>query len=122
MWTGTPAVSASAGARVAQDVQRSRGKAGPLALLTEPLREPLRMDRPAERVGEHEVEVGVGIARERTLDELRCPVLAQRRDRIKRGVGHGLVKHLRQWIAARGDHQGLTLAREVHELLRDRLP
>ena len=39
-----------------------------------------------------------------------------------KGVGHGMVKDLRTWIRERGGYDGLTLAREVYELLRDGVP
>jgi hypothetical protein len=39
-----------------------------------------------------------------------------------RGIGWRIVKELRKWIAARGVHDGLTLAREIYELIVDRLP
>ena len=39
-----------------------------------------------------------------------------------KGVGGGMVMALREWIIERGGYDGLTLAREVYELLRDRSP
>jgi hypothetical protein len=50
-----------------QHVQRPRRDAGALAVLAEPLREPLRVDRPAELVAENEVTVIVGVPGEVAL-------------------------------------------------------
>lgn len=38
------------------------------------------------------------------------------------GVGWGMIKSLREWIATSRVHDGLTLAREIYDLLRERLP
>lgn len=55
---------------VAQDVKRPGRDSGGLALPAEPLGQPLRMDRGAERVGEDEILVDVGSAREVSLEQL----------------------------------------------------
>ena len=60
MCTGTPCRQRQRRRRVPQRVQAPGRDAGGLAVLAEPLREPLRVDRPAERVGEHEIAVDVG--------------------------------------------------------------
>jgi hypothetical protein len=56
--------------RVAQDVKGARRDPGRLAAVPEPFGEALRMDRRAELVGEHEIGVDVGIAREVPLEQL----------------------------------------------------
>ena len=56
---------------VAEHVQRPGGEPGGLAKLPEPLGQGLRVNRPAERVGENEVTVHVGVTREVALEELR---------------------------------------------------
>lgn len=51
-------------------------------MLAEPLCEPLRVRWCAERVGEDNVPVDLGVPGERAIDLLRLPVLAQRCDRV----------------------------------------
>ena len=47
-------------------------------MLGEPIRQALRVDRSAQRIGEHEITVDVGGAGEVTLEQLRLTVAAQR--------------------------------------------
>jgi hypothetical protein len=65
---------------VPQDVQRARLETGSLALAAKRLSEPLRVNRAAERVEEHDVVVDVGVAGERPLEQLRLAVVTERVD------------------------------------------
>lgn len=38
------------------------------------------------------------------------------------GVGRGMVKALREWVTARGSYDGMTVAREIYDLLQERVP
>ena len=62
---------------VSEDVQRPGRNPGRLAVLLEPLREVLRLNRATELIGKHEVLVVIGIRGEVPLEDLGIAVAAQ---------------------------------------------
>ena len=73
MCTGDARGERHAGGGVPERVQRTGRDAGRLAVLGEPVREPVRVDHPAELVGEHEIPVLVGVPGEGPSQALGCP-------------------------------------------------
>ena len=69
--------------RVPQHVQCPGRQPSCFAVAQESLRKPLRVDRSAQRVGEHEVTVEVRVACEVEFDELDVPVPLERSNRVR---------------------------------------
>ena len=84
-----PDESARRDGRVSEDVHRGRGKASGLPVPLERCAQPLRMNGPADLVGEDQVGVVVGVSRELPLEQLQVAVAAERGDRgrVERTLG-----------------------------------
>jgi hypothetical protein len=94
-------------------MQAARRDAGGVAVLAEPVREALRVDRAAERIGEDEIPVDIGRSGKVTLEELRCAVRAEHVDRRR-------VQRDRAAATGRLGRAERRAATGRHQLLLDR--
>jgi hypothetical protein len=85
---------------MAEDVKRAGREPGRLAERAEPRREPLRVDRATEPVGEHKVGVYVGVPGEVAFELLDVAVLAE--DARRLGVERDRATRARTaWLPTR---------------------
>jgi hypothetical protein len=77
-----PLCEREGGRSVTESVKRPGRDAGGLAVLPEPCGEPLRVDRPADPVGEHEVAVAVGRTGEVAFEQLRLTMPGEDANRL----------------------------------------